>query len=142
MLREHLTSRSVAVPDASADARAVNAYRAEVERWFRDPLRQRRMRQPITWTIEILEVSVASNSSVREFDIEAYSLNADGARVGGWYRIRCPASAVPRLNPLDAKGIWVLKGCPLRPRVPGPTHRRSGRGTPSRRRWSARCGSW
>jgi hypothetical protein len=68
------------------------------------------MRQPITWTIEILEVGVASNSSVREFDIEAYSLNAEGARVGGWYRIRCPASAVPKLNPLDAKGIWTLKG--------------------------------
>lgn len=110
MLREHLTSRGVTVPDAAADARAVTAYRTEVERWFRDPLRQRRMRQPITWTIEILEVGVASNSSVREFDIEAFSVNAEGARVGGWYRIRCPASAVPRLNPLDAKGIWTLKG--------------------------------
>jgi len=53
---------------------------------------------------------VASNSSVREIEIEAYSLNAEGARVGAWYRIRCPASAVPKFNPLDGKGVWVLKG--------------------------------
>jgi hypothetical protein len=110
MLREQLSAKGVAVPDGSSDAKAVAAYRSEVERWIRDPLRQRRMRQPITWTIEILEASVASNSSVREFEIDAYSLNAEGARVGAWYRIRCPASAVPRLNPLDAKGVWTLKG--------------------------------
>ena len=110
MLREHLTSRGIQVPDGAADARAVAAYRAEVERWFRDPLRQRRLRQPISWTIEIVDVGVVSNSSVREFDIDAYSLNADGARVGRWYTIRCPASAVPKLNPLDARGVWTLKG--------------------------------
>jgi hypothetical protein len=110
MLREHLASRNVQIPDGSSDARAVATYRAEVERWFRDPLRQRRLRQPISWNIEILDVGIASNSSVREYDIDAYSLNADGARVGRWYTIRCPASAVPKLNPLDAKGLWSLKG--------------------------------
>jgi hypothetical protein len=110
MLREQLSSKGIALPDGASDAKAVAAYRAEVERWIRDPLRQRRTRQPIGWTIEILEVSVASNSSVREFEIDAYSLNAEGARVGAWYKIRCPASAVPRLSPLDAKGVWNLKG--------------------------------
>lgn len=110
MLREHLASKGIAVPEASSDPRAVSAYRTEVERWFRDPLRQRRLRQPITWTIEILEASVASTSSVRELEIDAYSLNAEGARVGAWYKIRCPASAVPKFNPLDGKGVWVLKG--------------------------------
>lgn len=110
MLREHLAARNIAVPDGSSDARAVAAYRAEVERWLRDPNRQRRLRQPIAWTVEVLEARVVSDSSSTEYALEVHSLNADGARVGPWYTIRCRKSDVPQLNPLDARGTWLLRG--------------------------------
>lgn len=109
-LRENLQARGVAVADdSSGDAKAATAYRNEVQRWWGECVRMRRYRQAVTWPIEILEVIVASNTGTREYDITAYALNDAGARVGRWFVIRCPASAVPNLNPLQAAGPWTLR---------------------------------
>ena len=108
-LQENLQARGISPAAPGSDARAVNAYRAEVSRWWGDAQRTRRFRQTVTWPIEILEVSVASNTGTREYDITAHALNDQGARVGKWFVIRCPASAVPNLNPLQAAGRWTLK---------------------------------
>lgn len=108
-LRENLQTRNIPVPDAGSDAKTVAAYRKEVERWWQESTRTKRFRQSITWPIEILEASVASNSGTREYDITAYALNDAGARVGKWFVIRCPASAVPNLNPMQAAGKWTLR---------------------------------
>lgn len=108
-LRENLLSRNIAVPDASSDAKSIAAYRKEVERWWQESTRTRRFRQAVTWPIEILEASVASNSGTREYDITAFALNDVGARVGRWFIIRCPASAVPNLDPMKAAGKWTLR---------------------------------
>lgn len=108
-LRENLQSRNVALPDAGSDAKAVAAYRKEVERWWQEANRTKRFRQSVSWPIEILEASVASNSGTRDYDITAYALNDAGARVGKWFVIRCPASAVPNLNPMQAAGKWTLR---------------------------------
>ena len=108
-LRENLQARNIALPDAGSDAKTMAAYRKEVERWWQESSRTKRFRQSVTWPIEILEASVASNSGTREYDITAYALNDAGARVGKWFVIRCPASAVPNLNPLQAAGRWTLR---------------------------------
>lgn len=109
-LRANLEAHGMKVPDAQADAKAWNSYRREVERWWQDMVRQRKYRQAVTWTIDIQEVSVTSNTQVRELEIVAYSLNEAGARVGKWFTIRCPASAAPNLDPAKARGPWVIKG--------------------------------
>ncbi|MFM7807708.1 MAG: hypothetical protein ACKPEA_07215 [Planctomycetota bacterium] len=108
-LRENLQSRNIAMPDAGSDAKSIAAYRKEVERWWQEATRTRRFRQAVSWPIEILEASVASNSGTREYDIAAYALNDAGARVGRWFIIRCPASAVPNLDPMKAAGKWTLR---------------------------------
>lgn len=109
-LRDNLQARNIAVADSTAgDARATAAYHNEVQRWWGECVRTRRFRQAVTWPIEILEVIVASNTGTREYDITAYALNDAGARVGRWFVIRCPASAVPNLNPLQAAGRWTLR---------------------------------
>jgi hypothetical protein len=110
MLREHLAARKITVPDAASDPRTVQAYRNGLEAAIKDFTRLRRLQQPITWTIEIIDAVVVSDSSVLEYLIHAYSLNAEGARVGPYYPIRVPASAVPKFKPLDGSGVWVLKG--------------------------------
>lgn len=108
-LRANLESKGLKVPDAQADGKAWATYRTEVDRWWKDLARQRRNRQTVTWKIDIQEVSVTSNTQVREYEIVAYALNDAGARVGKWFGIRCPASAVPNLDPAKARGAWVLK---------------------------------
>lgn len=108
-LRANLQAKGVAVPDQQADGKAWTTYRREIERWWQDMVRQRRFRQSIVWNIEILEATVSSNTQIREYDIVAHTLNDAGARVGKWFTIRCPASAVPNLDPTRATGTWTLK---------------------------------
>lgn len=108
-LRENLQTRGIALPEAGADARTNAAYRKEVERWWQECVRTHRFRQSVTWPIEIVEAVVASNSGPREFDIATYALNDAGARVGRLFVIRCPASAVPNINPNKAAGKWTLR---------------------------------
>jgi|GEM_PF-2339003 len=104
--REDLLAKGQAIPDANADAKIWRSYRLKATKWVET---MAKLKQQVEWKISVSEASLV-NSSPREFEFNAHVLNADGARVGNSFVLRCPATAATDLTAANAPGIWILKG--------------------------------
>lgn len=104
-VKEDLLAKGQSIPDSASGEKIIQSYRQRVTKWIES---MAKFRQPVEWHVDVTEAIMVSTSP-REFDVRMHVLNAEGARVGPGFTVRCPATASPDLTVKNAPGVWVLK---------------------------------